>query len=126
MPLSQGSAPLKDDLELQNLQPLRRAAPLQPADWFGFYRFDNVEDERWRCCRVIDLSPKGAGLELFGVTPGEHVEGVITISMEHRGITRNVIWNEEAGSVRVGIEFPEITETAKEYIRSLSGARSRW
>src|ERR1700683_2343526 len=56
---------------------LRRGVPRQPADWFGFYRFDDADDEPVRCCRVLDISPLGAGLELFATAPGERLSGLI-------------------------------------------------
>ena len=105
---------------------LRRAVPRQPADWFGFYRFDNVESEPWRACRVLDISPLGAGLELFALSPEERVEGNITVSLELRGVTRNVVWSKEDGAARLGIQFPTITDAAKQYLRVMNGSRSRW
>jgi hypothetical protein len=105
---------------------LRRAVPRQPADWLGFYRFENVQNEPWRACRVLDISPLVAGLELFSLIPDEPVEGAISISLELRGVSRNVVRNEEHNCARVGIEFPEPTELAKEYLRHMNGSRSRW
>jgi hypothetical protein len=105
---------------------LRRAVPRQPADWFGFYRFDNVDGDPWRCCRVIDISPLGAGLELFATTPDEELSGPITISIELRGEPRNVIRSDSQEAARLGVEFAAPTEAAKRYIRSLNGVRSRW
>lgn len=107
-------------------QEFRRAVPRQPADWFGFFRFDNVRDERWRTCRVIDLSPVGAGLELFEMTPNECMDGRLTVSLELHGERRNVVLDEENATARVGVQFPTPSDAAKEYIRSLSGIRSRW
>ena len=105
---------------------LRRAAPRQPADWFGFYRYDKAEGEPWRACRVLDISPLGAGLEMFSVLPEEQLEGSLVISLEIHGITRNVVRDEEQNAARVGIEFSAINEAAKEYLRVMNGSRSRW
>ena len=107
-------------------QQLRRAVPRQPADWFGFYRFDNSTIDSWRCCRIIDISPLGAGLELFDTVPGEELDGPITVSLELRGDSRSLVLNEEGNTARLGITFPVPTEAAKEYVRTLSGVRSRW
>ena len=107
-------------------QPLRRGVPRQPADWFGFYRFDNIWDENWRSCRVIDISPVGAGLELFDTTLGECMDGRITVSIELHGDTRNVVINEQNNTARVGVQFPTPSDVARRYVRSLSGIRSRW
>jgi hypothetical protein len=105
---------------------LRRAVPRQPADWFGFYRFDSLESEPWRCCRVIDISPMGVGLELFATSPAEELSGAITISIDLRGETRNVVRSDTQDSARIGVEFSAPTEAARKYIRSISGVRSRW
>jgi hypothetical protein len=105
---------------------LRRAVPRQPADWFGFYRFDNVQSEPWRACRVLDISPLGAGLEIFSVVPDEPVEGAVVVSLELRGLTRNVVRNDDQQSARIGIQFPELTEAAKQYLREMNGTRSQW
>ena len=105
---------------------LRRAVPRQPADWFGFYRFDKLGGEPWRCCRVIDISPMGVGLELFAVAPGEELSGLITVSIELRGTTRNVVRSKTEDSARIGVEFSAPTEAAKKYIRTISGVKSRW
>lgn len=107
-------------------QQLRRAVPRQPADWFSFYRFVNVRDERWRCSRIIDISPMGAGLELFETSPGECMDGLITISLELHGDTRNLVLDKDSNTARVGVQFPTPSDAAKEYIRSLGGIRSHW
>jgi hypothetical protein len=105
---------------------LRRAVPRQPADWFGFYRFDNDDSEPWRCCRVIDISPLGVGLELFAISSDEDPSGPITISIELRGETRNVVRADLGDTARLGVEFAAPTDAARRYIRSLNGVRSRW
>jgi hypothetical protein len=107
-------------------QQLRRAVPRQPADWFAFYRLDNVTNDRWRCCRIIDISPLGAGLELFDLEPDENLNGLVTISLELRGDTRSLVPDEKNNSARVGVTFPTPTEAAKAYVRSLNGMQSRW
>lgn len=84
---------------------LRRAVPRQPADWFGFYRFDNDDSQPWRCCRVIDISPLGVGLELFARSPGENLPGPIAISVELRGETRNVVRSDLGDTARLGVEW---------------------
>jgi hypothetical protein len=105
---------------------LRRAVPRQPADWFGFYRFDDADVDAWRCCRVIDISPLGAGLELFGTMGDEEMSGPITVSVELRGEPRGLILNPDSNSARIGVEFTTPSEAAKSFMRSLNGTRSRW
>lgn len=105
---------------------LRRRTPRQPADWFGFYRFDDADDEPTRCCRVLDISPLGAGLELFATAPRENLNGLITVTVELHGRTRNVVVDKETQTARVGVEFLILNEAAKSYLRRLNGVRSRW
>jgi hypothetical protein len=105
---------------------LRRAVPRQPADWFGFFRFDDSENTAWRCCRVVDISPLGAGLELFGITEDDHTDGPVTVSLELRGSPRNVNFDVDSHSARVGIEFAQPSDAARRYLRMMSGVRSRW
>lgn len=105
---------------------LRRAAPRQPADWFGFYRFDDADNEPTRCCRVLDISPLGAGLELFATAPDENLGGLLTISVELHGRTRNVVRNDATHTARVGMEFTVLSNEAKSYLRRLDGVQSRW
>lgn len=100
---------------------LRRAAPRQPADWSATYRLDNAVSESWRTCQILDISPMGAGLELFQVVPDELLEGNITVSFELRGEGRNVIRSEDRTTARFGIEFPELTEAARQYLNKTSG-----
>lgn len=105
---------------------LRRAVPRQPADWLGFFRFDNAHDEPWRACRVLDISSLGAGLEVYPTQHHEQLEGALSLSLELRGLPRNVLRDEEKHCARLGIEFPEVTEAAKAYLRLMNGSRSRW
>lgn len=102
---------------------LRRAAPRQPADWTALYRLDNVVNEPWRICRVLDISPLGAGLELYQVVPDELLEGSITVSLELHGEGRNVVRSEDGTTARFGIRFPALTETAKAYLNKMDGTR---
>jgi hypothetical protein len=104
-------------------QQLRRAAPRQPADWMAFYRLDNHDGEPWRSCRILDISPMGAGLELFGTDPAEPLEGMVTVSLELRGESRNVVRSKDGTTARFGIQFPALTEAAKDYVRKMSGTR---
>jgi hypothetical protein len=112
--------------QFPNAPRLRRAVPRQPADWFGFFRFDDSDSDAWRCCRVVDISPLGAGLELFGVVSEDQMDGPITVSIELRGTPRNMTIDAGAHSARVGVEFAELSESAKRYMKTLNGVRSRW
>jgi hypothetical protein len=104
----------------------RRRMPRQPADWFGFYKFDDADNEPIRVCRVLDISPLGAGLELFATAPDERLDGLITVTIELHGQTRNVVVDRETQAARVGVEFPVPSEAARQYLRRLNGIKSRW
>ena len=106
---------------------MRRAVPRQPADWFGFYRFDVSTSDTWRCCRIVDMSPLGAALELFGTLAEEDLlDGPITISLELHAKPRNVVLDTKTHSARLGVEFVQVGDAAKRYLRSINGVRSRW
>ena len=107
-------------------QRLRRAVPRHPADWFGFYRFDESASEAWRCCRVFDISPLGAGVELFAATPEDRLDGLITVSLELRGSTRGTVKLDEESTVRAAVEFVEPSEAARNFLRCINGTTSRW
>ena len=109
----------------------RRYNARERAGWIGTYkltgtattghngngngrgRYDTDEDG-WAECRVLDFSPAGVGLELFGPTPrqsGEELTVRLELSgrlegagLEIVGAVRDV---EEAtsGYLRVGVEF---------------------
>jgi len=66
------------------------------------------------------------GLELLATSTNEELTGPITISIELRGETRNVVRSDLGDTARLGVEFAAPTEAAKRYMRSLNGVRSRW
>jgi len=84
------------------------------------YRLDSGIEESWRVCRILDISPMGAGLQLFQLLPDEQLEGNITISFELRGEGRDVIRSDDGTTARFGIEFAELNESAKQYLKLVS------
>ena len=84
---------------------LRRAEPRQATDWFGFYRFGSTDSEAWRLCRVLDMSPHGARIELLDLTKEDRTEDAITVKLELRGTPRNVTTGAEGNSATIGMEF---------------------
>jgi PilZ domain len=96
----------------------RRRVPRQDVGWPGRYRIEGVSHGRWRACRVIDLSPLGARLELSGVVPreviGRHVAIEIqtpegsSVSVRVAGAVRNVGPGSD-GRLRIGIEFVSLS-----------------
>jgi hypothetical protein len=87
-------------------------------------------DDPWRRCIVLDLSTKGAGLELFDLREGPAPD---TLMVELRGppdgrgiVVRGDVRNVSPGTqggVRVGIEFTEQTELEREILEMLAARR---
>ncbi len=103
----------------------RRLLPRQFADWKGRYLIEDDIDQRWRECRVIDISGAGAGLELVDTTVAE-VEGHrIVLGLQLVGAVRHT---EEMGSdrVRVGAEFIAQTDEERAFLASLARLNARW
>ena len=48
---------------------LRRFIPRQFADWDGTYLVVDDPEQRFRDCRVVDISSAGAGIELLDAPP---------------------------------------------------------
>jgi len=111
---------------MESSETLRRAVPRQPADWFGYYRFDNVENEAWRRCRVLDISSLGAGIELMATAPSDRLDGLITVSFELRGKLRGSMRIADEATARVGVEFTDVSDAARTFIRSIDIAGPRW
>ena len=104
---------------------LKRIIPRQPTDWFGTYRIDGDPEQRWRWCRVLDVSTQGAGLELFDTTPEAAGEGRIIVSVQLRGAVRDAVALPNK-LVRVGMEFTDLTGAAASYVESLHDLGARW
>jgi len=104
---------------------LRRLLPRQFADWHGRYMIEDDPDERWRPCRVVDVSTLGAGLELFDVTPDEMAGRSIILSVDLRGEVRHAVAARTDG-FRVGIQFEDLTEAESTYVKSLVKLEALW
>jgi hypothetical protein len=55
----------------------RRRIARKRAGWIGTYKLCGRDDEGWFECRVLDYSPAGAGLELFGPHPRHEGEELV-------------------------------------------------
>ena len=107
------------------MPPLRREIPRQTIHWEGEYRIEGDGDARWRRCRIIDVSPAGAGLELLDATPEETCGRQITVAVQLHGEVRNSREGSE-DSLRVGIQFVELTSAERDYLESLVASQARW
>lgn len=104
---------------------LRRLLPRQFTDWHGRYMIEGDPHERWRECRVVDVSTLGAGLELFDVTPEEMSGQSIILSVDLRGEVKHAV-ADRADGLRVGIQFEDLTEAETTYVKSLVKLQALW
>jgi hypothetical protein len=103
----------------------RRLLPRQFTDWRGRYMIEDDPEGRWRMCRVVDVSSAGAGLELFDATPEETCGRRILLAVQLQGEVRNA----EAltsDSLRVGIQFVDLTPAERKYLESLADLQAVW
>jgi hypothetical protein len=103
---------------------LKRLLPRQFTDWHGRYMIEDDPDERWRPCRVVDVTSLGAGLELFDITPDEMDGQSIVLSFDMRGEVKHGAARTEG--MKVGIQFEDLTEAETEYVRSLVELQAHW
>jgi len=104
---------------------LRRSVPRQPVDWNAKYRLHDGPAERWRACRVADISPAGSGLRLFGISADEAEGRAIDVLVELTGEVRNIVPSMKQ-DVRVGIEFVDLSGDAAQFVQSMRHSRVRW
>jgi hypothetical protein len=104
---------------------MRRLLPRQLADWRGTYLIDGEKDERWRDCRVIDISSIGAGLELFGTTADEVASRELVVAVYWRTAVKNCRTG-NADGLRVGTQFLDLTERERTYVDSLTELGAKW
>jgi hypothetical protein len=105
---------------------VQRAVPRQPVEWSAKYRFqDSPPEERWRDCRIADVSTAGVRLRLFGIKPEEAEGREIDLLVQLSGGVRNI----EPGmkkDVQVGVEFVELSGEAARFVDSLKRSDFRW
>jgi hypothetical protein len=106
-------------------QKLKRLLPRQFADWRGWYMIEGDPAQRWRECRVVDISTAGAGLELLDAKPDETEGRRIILAVQLHAEVRHVHQNEENG-VRVGTQFVGLSDAERAYIQSLVDSGTRY
>lgn len=104
---------------------IRRLLPRQFTDWRGKYMIEGDLLERWRDCRVIDVSSAGAGLELLDTSPEETMGHRIILAVHLRGDIRNSRSGRN-DTVRAGIQFVDLTEAERIYLDSLGELQACW
>jgi len=107
------------------MPPLRREVPRQTINWVGEYSIEGDPEKRWRPCHVVDVSVAGAGLELLDA-PSEVSRGErLTIAVRLLGEVRNAGPGRN-DSLRVGVQFVELTPAERSYLDSLASLQARW
>jgi hypothetical protein len=109
----------------------RRRVAREPAGWLGRYMVVGRPELGWGECRVLDVSPVGVGLELFGPWPRDGVgadlrlcldpasepeEGGIVLPAKVRNTTAG-----KFGFLRVGIEFVDLDTAQRDFLVSFVG-----
>jgi PilZ domain len=112
-------------------QPERRRVPRAPAGWLGRYAVLGRPELGWGECRVLDVSPVGVGLELFGPWPRDGIDAELRVCVEpvtdpeHEGVQlRATVRNASAGRfgfLRVGIEFVDLDADQRDFLMSFVG-----
>ena len=107
------------------MEQIRRLVPRQFTDWRGKCMFEDDPGQRWRDCRVLDVSSAGAGLTIADVDQDEPVGSRIIVAIHLRGELRNVRSARNEG-LRMGIKFVDLTEEEQAYLDSLRELQAAW
>jgi hypothetical protein len=108
----------------------RRAVPREPAGWLGRYQVAGRPELGWGECRVLDVSPVGVGLELFGPWPRDGVDAELLVCLEpatgpDEGVQLPAtVRNSSAGRfgfLRVGIEFIGLDAEQRAFLSAFVG-----
>lgn len=108
----------------------RRTVPREPAGWLGRYQVAGRPELGWGECRVLDVSPVGVGLELFGPWPRDGVDAELLVCLEP--VTEPdegtqlpaTVRNSSAGRfgfLRVGIEFVGLDAEQRAFLTAFVG-----
>ena len=81
-------------------------------------------EARWRECRIVDISPAGAGLKLAEAAPGEAEGKEIVVAIQLKAEVRYT--EEEDDEIRVGTQFVDLSDSEHEYLTSLQELNARW
>jgi hypothetical protein len=104
---------------------MRRLVPRQVTNWRGKYLIEGDPEERWRDCRVIDVSSAGAGVELLDATPEEAEGQQIILTIHLRATIRNS--GPTRGEIlRVGTQFVDLSAAECAYLASLAEVNAYW
>ena len=103
----------------------------EPAGWLGRYTVVGRPELGWGECRILDVSPVGVGLELFGPWPRDGVDAELRVCLEpvsdpeQEGVQLPAtVRNASAGRfgfLRVGIEFVALDVEQRDFLNSFVG-----
>jgi len=82
-------------------------------------------NQRWRECRVVDISSAGAGLELRDATPEETDGRRIILAVQLTAEVRHT-HEGEGNELHVGTQFVNLSDAERAYISSLVDSGTRW
>jgi hypothetical protein len=103
----------------------RRLLPRQFADWPGLLAIEGWSEARWRTCQVVDVSTTGAGIELHTAPPIDLIGQKVLLTIHLRAEVRHQSPPTERG-VRLGLQFVDLSNGERDYIRSLENIGAVW
>ena len=80
--------------------------------------------QRWRKCRVLDISTTGAGLELQDSSPEETEGRRIILAVQLTAEVRYARQGDDG--LRAGAQFVDLTDAERAYIESIVKTDSRY
>jgi hypothetical protein len=103
----------------------RRAVDRQLAEWVGRYRVDGDPENRWRYCRIVDISSAGAALDLADANPEEIANREIVVEVFLRGDVRHSQLGDDE-QVKVGVQFVDLSDNERSHLDQLRALRVGW
>ncbi len=88
---------------------LRRSAARMPVEWVGRLRLQGDPEGRWRACRIVDLSPGGAGVELPDLSTEPPGSVPVELQIVMVGQLRHRSAGSSSAAVRAGIRLDYVT-----------------
>lgn len=106
----------------------RRRIPRQHVSWSGKCVLDSGPGTAWIECHVIDVSPAGVGLEVFGARATDftnrriaveiHAPAGTSVTLHLVGQVRNAVPRPQGG-IRVGVELGQLAEPHRSVLDAL-------
>jgi hypothetical protein len=90
------------------------------------YQVEGVSADRWGECRIVDISPEGAAVELLGALATTAVKSRVVLEVSVTdgsaellpGQIKNVK-RQRGGRVRIGLQFVEMSDSRRAAVASL-------